>query len=233
MLELQNITAGYKKTAVLNNLNTTCAKNKVYALIGKSGCGKTTLFKAICGFIPHEGQIFLNGAPLDIKKQRIALLPQKNSLVKWQTLRQNIMLPLKLRGAFAPSLFNSITRELGITKLLDKYPNHVSGGERQRAAVARAFLACPDLLLLDEPFSALDINTKEDVHKLFLKVLQNRRVTTLLITHDIAEALYLAEKILVLKDGGITACVDNPLFGQENAKQDLYPTAQQTLKELL
>ena len=234
MLSLKNVSMGYDEKALLKNVNIDFAENRIYALLGKSGSGKRTLLKGISNILPHMGEITLKDKPLNVKKQRLALVPQKNSLVKWQTVRQNILLPHKLRKEVAPQNLEELCAELGIAHLLDKYPGHLSGGEQQRAAIATALLFQPDILLLDEAFSALDAITKDEVHTAFLNAITKHKVTTVFVTHDIDEALYLAESIIILKNGNLLENMENPLFGITKQEKPLaYSKSHQEIKELI
>jgi len=236
LLSLENISAAYGKKTVINELNLEFSKDRIYAIIGKSGSGKSTLLNVLAGIKPYAGSITLNGETLDSGKHRIALVPQKGSLIPWKTVRQNICLPAFLRKSTDSELtgkLEKLTDELGISTLLDKYPNHISGGEQQRVAVARALLFSPDLLLLDEAFSALDAITKSEVQQVFFTAISKRSVNTILVTHDINEALYLAEEIFVMKDGKCTKSIEqNDLFGREKEQFPLeYNEAACLLKE--
>ena len=213
MLTLENLTISYGEKRVIEHLDMELENQRIYAIIGKSGSGKSTLLKAISAVHPYEGRILLNDHPLNVREHKVALVPQKNSLIKWKTIRKNITLPLTLRNLYEAERFDDLCREVGIEEILDAYPNHISGGEQQRAAICRAFLFQPDVLLLDEAFSALDAITKDDVHQAFLKTIGRHKVTTLLITHDMDEALLLAEQIFILKDGRCGKPLNNPLFG--------------------
>lgn len=226
MLTIENLSVSYGEKQVLRNIQIQLEDERIHAVIGKSGSGKTTLLRAICGIQPFSGRVLLNNSVVNAHKHRLALVPQKNALIPWQTIRDNITLPLLLRGGYEEDAFQEMCRNMGIRRILDKYPNHVSGGEQQRAAICRAFLFHPDLLLLDEPFSALDAITKDEVREIFLSTIRSHKVTTLLITHDMDEALFLAERIFVLKDGYCRPALSNPLFGitreeEENRYRDM------------
>lgn len=234
MLSLKNVSVGYDTKPLLKNITMDFAENKIYALLGKSGSGKSTLLKGISHILPHTGEITLKGEPLNVKQHRLALVPQKNSLVKWQTVRQNILLPHKLRKEAAPQNMEELCTELGIDTLLHQYPTHISGGEQQRAAIATALLFRPDVLLLDEAFSALDAITKDEVHTAFLNAITKHKVTTIFVTHDIDEALYLAETIIILKNGTLYQTLANPLFGISKQENPLaYSQSYQQIKALI
>lgn len=215
ILKLDKVSVNYLNKKALEDITVEFRDQKIYALVGKSGSGKTTLAKAVAGILPYEGEITLNGIRPDKKKHRIALVPQNHGLIPWKTVADNITLPLKLRGIYDKEALMSVAEELGITELLSAWPNHISGGEQQRAAMARAFLAKPHVLILDEAFSALDAITKEDAHKTFLKVYTKHKVTTLLITHDVEEALTLSQTVVVLKEGRLKEIFDNPLWAKD------------------
>lgn len=214
MLQLENVSIGYKQNLVIRGLSYTFESAKIYAIVGKSGSGKSTLLKAIAAILPYSGDIRLNGEMINRSRHRLALVPQNNSLVRWKTVGYNIAFPTKNRGVFNERAMADICTELGISHLLAQYPNHISGGEVQRAALARAFLSQPDLLLLDEPFSALDTITRSEVHAVFRKTYERHKITTILITHDMEEALYLADTILPFQSGSIAESRENPFGGQ-------------------
>ncbi len=216
LLALQNVCVSYGTKQILTNINLQLQNHKIYAILGKSGCGKSTLLQTLAGIQPYTGSITLQNKKLDSRRHRIAFIPQKNSLIPWQTVEQNIRMPFSLRQLPQPQHLENLCQELGIHTLLLKYPNHISGGEQQRVAIARAFLFTPDLLLMDEAFSALDAITKEEVHHIFAATIAKHKVSTLFVTHDISEALYLAEEIYVLRDGKLQKPFDkNELFGQD------------------
>lgn len=234
ILKLSRVSVQYKNKIALNSINAEFPAPGICAIVGKSGSGKTTLAKAIAGILPYEGEITLNGEKPDPRRHRIALVPQNLGLIPWKTVAENIALPLKLRQVYNEADLQAITQELGIGHLLKAWPNHLSGGEQQRVAMARAFLAQPHILLLDEAFSALDAITKDEAHQTFLRACGKRRVTTLIITHDVAEALTLAPTIVVLKAGNIAQTLDNPFWGQaREADFPAYLALERRIKEAL
>lgn len=220
MLELKDLRVKYDNKEALNGITWKFQENSVYGVVGKSGSGKTTLAKAVAGILPFSGSVTLGDENLNPKVHRIALVPQNHGLIPWKTVADNITLPLKLRGVYREEAFVSVTKELGIDHLLQAWPNHISGGEQQRVAMARAFLAQPHVLILDEAFSALDSITKDEAHQVFLQAYGSYRVTTLLITHDVEEALALSHHVLVLKEGAISAAFENPF--RDRKKEECY-----------
>lgn len=215
-LETKNLSASYDGQIALGKTNFSLAEGRVAAIIGPSGCGKSTLLKAIAGLIPYEGEIFLDERPLDPQRQKIGFMPQDYGLLPWQTVRENILLPQRIRRhqETTEGKLNYWLERLGLVGLAERYPRELSGGERQRVALARTFLFEPDILLMDEPFSALDAITRENMQEIFLSLWRENSVTTLLVTHYAEEALYLSHKIILMSWGGeIKKIMDNPVFG--------------------
>ena len=190
---------------VLRDVSLTLREGELVCLLGVSGGGKTTLFNVISGLLrPDEGQVFLDGEDVTGKPGQISYMLQKDLLLPYRTIQDNVALPLLLRGmkkkearAKATALFPQFGLE-GTEKL---WPAQLSGGMRQRAALLRTYLFSQNVALLDEPFSALDTLTKSAVHQWYLEVMDQIRLSTLFITHDIDEAILLSDRIYLLMDG--------------------------------
>lgn len=236
MLSITNLSAGYDASPVLQNFSLCLQKGTIYALIGPSGCGKSTLLRILCGIHPHYGgSITLNGIPWQKAQVSIGYVPQQYGLLEWKTIEDNIFLPLKVgrrKNASSP-LAQEVIETLGIKDLMNRYPKEISGGQKQRVALARAFIMQPDILLMDEPFSALDALTSEASQNLFLSLWKKWQITTLFITHNMYEALAVGQKILVMSREAqtITAHLDNPCFGNRGhgATQELVRSITQHL----
>lgn len=207
MLRIKHLSAGYGQNLILSDFSLDLEEGEIYALIGPSGCGKSTLLKVLCGILPvRAGSIEFHGQAVGAERRlSIGYVPQNYGLLDWKTIQANIMLPLRVgpaaqRQAYKAGAgdFADIIAELGLGDLLKRYPQAVSGGQKQRAALARAFLGRPDILLMDEPFSALDAFTSQASQALFLEIWRKRRVTTLFITHNMAEAAALGTRILLM-----------------------------------
>ena len=195
-------------------------------LIGPSGSGKSSLLNIVAGNLTHyTGDVHIDAHPIDYKKHHIGFVAQNFGLLPWKTVYQNVLLPLKIKKQPLPTYearINDILTQLGIAELKNRYPHQLSGGQMQRVSLAKALVMPLDLLLLDEPFSALDAITRERANGLFLKVWQALQPTTLLVTHSIEEAVYLGQKIVILsQQGKILEAFDNAAFGLENPRAQM------------
>lgn len=227
MLEIKNVDVYYDKnqSEVLREINLQIETGEIYAIIGPSGCGKSTLLKAISGLTPYsKGEILLNKEKLSAKHHTIGLIPQNYGLLPWKTVFDNILLPLNIKGRQIDKAFlnyiDEVMEKLEISTLKERFPNNLSGGQKQRVAIARSFVLQPDILLMDEPFSALDALTRENIQELFLKIWKEQNITTLLITHSVEEAIYLGTKIVIMSPlpGRIIKILDNPVQKIENKR---------------
>ncbi len=228
-LEVNGLTVRYvggtEPVEALGPLDLMVDAGEICAVIGPSGCGKSTLLHVLAGALRGDaGQALLGGVPVDPVAQAIGLVPQSFGLLPWKTVRQNCLLPARIRRqplGEASERLGEIAARLSIDNLMDRYPGELSGGQRQRAAVARAFAMAPALLLLDEPFSALDELTREEAQRLFRELWRQRPTTTVFVTHSIEEAVFVAGRIVVLTRGpGQVACsIANPLFALDDPRQ--------------
>ena len=206
-LEVRNVSLAFGDNQVLRDVSIHLKEGELVCLLGVSGGGKTTLFNVISGLLrPDEGQVFLDGEDVTGQPGRISYMLQKDLLLPYRTIEDNVALPLMLRGmkkkearAQAAALF----AQFGLEGTEKKWPGQLSGGMRQRAALLRTYLFSQNVALLDEPFSALDTLTKSAVHEWYLKVMEDIRLSTLFITHDIDEAILLSDRIYLLMDGRI------------------------------
>jgi len=231
MIKISNLNVSYKNkgelTKVIKNVNLKIEKTSICAIIGPSGCGKSTLLKVLAGIIlDYEGEVLVDGIVLNPKIHRIGLIPQNYGLVKWKTVEENIFMSAKIKDGkknIDKAFYEKLLNELKIKEFVKRYPKELSGGQMQRISMARSLLLKPNLLLMDESFSALDAITKEDVQKLFLEVWQEHKVTTIIVTHDTAEALYLAKDIVVFSGspGEIVEVIKNPLVGRVKMELDI------------
>jgi ABC-type nitrate/sulfonate/bicarbonate transport system ATPase subunit len=201
------------------------AEGDSVAVIGPSGCGKSTLLLAMAGLLaPTSGNMEVGGEPVSRPRLRTSLILQDFGLLPWKTVRENAELGLRIRrypSSERRSRAAEALARVGLTDFLGLYPSELSGGMRQRLALARALALDADLLLMDEPLSALDALTREDLQDLLLALWLDRKHTSVLVTHSIEEAVYLGRSVLVMspRPGRIAAVVDNPGMGSSAYRQ--------------
>ena len=203
------------------------------ALVGPSGCGKSTLLRLVGGLLaPDEGEVLMNGAPVTGPRTEIGFVFQAANLMPWRTVLDNIALPLDVLGAATTGVAASgmtsadarrearrLSDLVGLQGFEQAYPRQLSGGMQQRVVLARALIHRPRLLLLDEPFGALDALTRERMNFELLRVWQLRQATVILVTHSIAEAVLLADRVMVMgpRPGHVTATIPIPLHRPRSA----------------
>ncbi|MBN1287424.1 MAG: ATP-binding cassette domain-containing protein [Anaerolineae bacterium] len=218
MIEIENLTFAYpNQPPVFEHFSWHAARGEAWAVIGPSGCGKTTLLYLIAGLrAPTGGMIRIHGAPVTRPRPETGLILQDHGLLPWATVEKNARLGLTIRSFYGPDGKHAPRggarlskaqeaervaywlRRLGIDALAGKYPSQLSGGQRQRAAIARTLVMQPDLLLMDEPFSALDVTTRTDLQNLTVELRGEANLTSVIVTHNIEEAVFLGTKILAL-----------------------------------
>jgi NitT/TauT family transport system ATP-binding protein len=235
MIHISSVDFAYPRLPLLfENFSLEIPRGETWAILGPSGCGKTTLLYLLAGLrFPARGTIEIDGEQLARPRPHSGLILQDYGLLPWSTVRENVELGLRLRkfygedGTHAPVNFqpkNSVAywlERLGIDEVADQYPSQLSGGQRQRTAIARTLALEPDLLLMDEPFSSLDAVTREDLQNLTLSLCAENRLTLVVVTHSIEEAVVLGRKILLLDTAPITAprVFENPTAGKENHRE--------------
>jgi len=233
-IEIENVTVSFKTpkgvyTAV-KDITLTVKKGEIVALIGHSGCGKSTLMGTISGMVkPTQGSVSANDATVEGPGPDRGIVFQNYSLLPWLTVYKNIYeaVDSAIKNKSAAEKRELVEANLKMVKLWehkDKLPGHLSGGMKQRVAIARAFAINPSILLLDEPFGALDALTKSNMHVELLKLwnLDHRNKTIVMVTHDIEEAIFLADRVVVMNNGPqatIKEIVDVPLARPRNKKQ--------------
>ncbi len=177
-------------------------EGETLCIVGPSGCGKTTLLRSLAGLIqPTEGQVLLDGKPLTQPSEKVAMVFQHFGLFPWKTVLENVSYGLKLRGVPRSEWGSRVRRYLdlvGLTGFENAYPYQLSGGMQQRAGLVRALAVDPDVLLMDEPFAALDAQTRELLQEELLRILEQERKSMVFITHSIDEAILLGDRIAVM-----------------------------------
>ncbi len=206
LLELKDVCFSYHtpqgETVALSHISFSVAQGEFLAIVGPSGCGKSTILNLICGLLsPEKGEILFHGEASGGRTANIGYMLQKDHLLEWRTIWQNVILGLQIQRLLAPDrlqLVREMLKTYGLEKFRDAYPSQLSGGMRQRAALIRTLALQPDLLLLDEPFSALDYQTRLNVGDDIGKIIRRESKTAVLVTHDISEAVSMADKVLIL-----------------------------------
>ncbi len=206
LLELKNVSYAYHspqgETYAISNLSFSVDKGEFIAIVGPSGCGKSTLLSLICGLItPESGSIYIDGREVSGKEPGIGYMLQKDHLLEWRTIYRNVVLGLEIQRKLTPEAKEQVEQMLvtyGLAKFRDAKPSELSGGMRQRAALIRTLALNPDLLLLDEPFSALDYQTRLTVCDDIASIIRREKKTAVLVTHDLGEAISVADRVLVL-----------------------------------
>ena len=206
ILELRKINFSYHtpagETRALSDITLALAPGEFAAVVGPSGCGKSTLLSLIAGLIkPESGEILLNGSPLTENSSDIGYMLQHDHLFEWRSVYRNVLLGLEIRGkldAASKKKASQMLEQYGLGQFANVRPSQLSGGMRQRAALIRTLILDPELLLLDEPFSALDYQTRLTVSDDIGQIIRRSGKTALLVTHDLSEAVSLADRVFVL-----------------------------------
>lgn len=225
MIECVDLNIHYGKTLAVEQLNMTINQGEAVTVVGESGCGKTSLLHAIAGIIqPSKGRVLVKGQEVEGIGHGTAIILQADGLFPWKTVEDNVMMALlkfKLPSRQARALSRQALDDLGIAQLGHKYLHQISGGQRQRVAIARSLVQEPEVLLMDEPTGALDMITKEKFQDSLHKLFDGRQITSVMVTHDIEEAVNLGMKIVVMKEGRLLQIIDNPLYGMADLRSDL------------
>ncbi len=193
---------------VVDGIEWAIGQGEFRCLVGRSGCGKTTLLKVAAGLLqPTEGSIFIDGAEVLEPSAQVGFIFQTPTLLEWQSVTDNTLLPISLKRSPTKEdrhKANDLLDLVGLNDYTARYPRELSGGQQSRVAIARALINDPAVLLLDEPFAALDAITREELQDDLLRLCELSQTTVLFVTHDIAEAVYLADRVAVMESGQLT-----------------------------
>ena len=229
ILNFDNVSYQYSGESVniIDRLSFSVEPGSFHCIIGISGCGKSTIFRMTNGLLqPKSGTILINGNPVAGQKHYCGYMPQKDMLFPWRTIGENLALPLEIQHKYTKAeqreLIDAALADVGLDGCRNKRPDELSGGMRQRAAFARTMLTGSDLLLLDEPFSALDFLTRLSMQEWLLEQWQRHKKTILFITHDVEEAVFLSSSIFVVKQTPIHTLREIPIpMDVPRKRQDL------------
>ncbi len=206
LLEIKNITMKYQdinsEVTAIDNISFNVKEGEFVVIIGPSGCGKSTLLSIICGILkPSSGEVYIDGTKTTGITPKIGYMLQRDNLLEWRTIYKNILLGLEIQRRIddANLLYvDKLLKTYGLYEFKDSYPSQLSGGMRQRAALIRTLVTNPEILLLDEAFSALDYQTRLAVTDDVYSIIKKEKKTTVMITHDIPEGISMADRVIVL-----------------------------------
>lgn len=203
ILRLESVSLIYHspdgETLAIQDLDLDVQEGEFLALVGPSGCGKSTLLSMAAGLIrPTSGKVYLYGEEVTGVSPRVGYMLQRDHLFEWRTIWQNVTLGLQVRRQAVPEKVTELLKTYGLYEFRNSKPSELSGGMRQRAALIRTLAIDPDVLLLDEPFSALDYQTRLELGDDMSRIIRNEKKTALFVTHDIAEAVSIADRVIVL-----------------------------------
>ncbi|MCK5736081.1 MAG: ABC transporter ATP-binding protein [Spirochaetaceae bacterium] len=231
-LEMRNITRRWPGgEPVFKNLSLTVSRGSICCLLGPSGCGKSTLLRCAASLDPVEtGETLVDGKTVEgPSRERQLILQDDRQLFPWMTIIENVSFPVRLGDVGNSGGTKKLLNMVGLADSENLYPSQLSGGMKQRAVLARALAAEPELLLLDEPFGALDSEIRKRLHGVILNIHQEKKLTILLVTHDVSEALVLSDTIVYMNSNGELSSpetnplgysrdMENPLFFQETLR---------------
>ena len=213
------------KLGALGDVSLEVSPCEFVCLVGPSGCGKSTLLRVMSGLLyPSKGHVYLRGQPLDGPSDDVGLVFQGANLMPWRTVWRNIALPLELRGLDVAQIRERVTSLIGLVGLRGfehSYPHELSGGMAQRVAIARALVYDPEILLLDEPFGALDALTRERMNLELLRIWEAQRKTVVMVTHNITEAILLADRVVMMTSRPGRVVAELPVTLPRPRSQDL------------
>ncbi len=212
--------SGKKSAEILKNVSFVLKEGEILSILGKSGIGKSTLLSILAGILPSNGAVRLGDPVLNPKFHTISYMPQNYGLLPWKNVWQNCILPFKIRKIPTnKAALNELLDKLKISDYIKRYPSKLSGGQLQRVALVRAICIRPDLLLMDEPFSALDLQLRNEAMSVFLDTIKSYNCSTIIVTHSLKEAMFLGDKIAVLNENSFSVTA-NPFIGSNQVSEE-------------
>jgi len=228
IIEIKNLSKLYNDRSILKNIELTIETGEFLCIIGPSGCGKSTLLNLIGGFIQSDsGSITFQGDPVEKPNRECIMVFQEfDQLFPWKTVKGNVEFPLrndknKLSKVKIEELSDANIEMVKLKDFKDFYPHQLSGGMKQRTAIARALVTTPKVLLMDEPFGSLDVQTKSELHHTLLDIWKKTRTTIIFVTHDVREAIHLADQIIIIKDGEVCRRIENKNKDNEETMKEI------------
>jgi ABC-type nitrate/sulfonate/bicarbonate transport system ATPase subunit len=200
-IQVRDLSKHFGDLVVLNHMNFDIYEGEFLCVVGPTGCGKTTFCNVVTRLLPPTGgSVSVDAEPINYKKHNIAFIFQEPSALPWRTVWDNVKIGLEIKGVAASEIKRRVTEVLeltGLIKFKDFFPNQISAGMKQRVAIARAFVIEPDMLLMDEPFGQLDTSTRFHIENSLVDLWKKKKQTVIFVTHNLEEAVYLSERILV------------------------------------
>ncbi len=219
ILSVEGVCKSYQtpqgETVALQDVSFSMEKGEFFSVVGPSGCGKSTLLSIVAGTLsPTAGRVQVAGETVAGPSPHIGYMLQQDNLLEWRTVRQNVLFGLEIRRRLTPEMKERADRLLetyGLSEFADRHPSQLSGGMRQRVALIRTLAVEPDILLLDEAFSALDYQTRLEVTEDVYRIIRREQVTALMVTHDIPESICMGDKVLILSQRPATIREELPI----------------------
>lgn len=237
-IEIHDVTQRFRTPtgdsfSAIEEINLEIREGQFVAIVGPSGCGKSTLLNIISGLLPpSQGTVLVKGDPVEGVQQHVGYMPARDSLLPWRSVQRNVEFPLEIQRRLTEDERTervlNLLDSVGLAGFADYYPHAISQGMRQRVAIARTFATQPEILLLDEPFSALDAQTRVVIQDLFLSIWEREHRTVVLITHDVAEAVALADRVVVMtpRPGRIKSTYEIDLTRPRSVEHLMFEEAQ-------
>lgn len=239
ILSVKNLTKKFGDLLVLDEVSFDVKKHEFLCVVGPTGCGKTTFLNSVTKlYEPSAGEILLNGRPVDLSRDNVSYIFQEPSSMEWLNVEENVGFGLDIkgiRGAEKQKAVDEVLEMVGLSEFRKYYPNEISASMLQRVVIARAFATKPDLLLMDEPYGQLDIELRYKLEDELIRIWQQSETTVIFITHNIEEAVYMSENILVLtnKPAKIKARVPNNLPRPRNVVDRDFVALRNEITELI
>jgi ABC-type nitrate/sulfonate/bicarbonate transport system ATPase subunit len=200
-IQVRDLSKHFGELVVLNHMNFDIYDGEFLCVVGPTGCGKTTFCNVVTRLLPStDGSVTVEDEPVNFKKHNIAFVFQEPSCLPWRTVWDNVKIGLEIKGYSKKDIKDKVSEVLeltGLTKFKDFFPNQISAGMKQRVAIARSFVTEPDMLLMDEPFGQLDTSTRFHIESSLVKLWERKKQTIIFVTHNLEEAVYMSERILV------------------------------------
>jgi NitT/TauT family transport system ATP-binding protein len=205
VVDIHNLVVSFGGYTAVNGVSLSVREGEFVALVGPTGCGKSTILNSIAGFLkPASGTVKLQGKPVSKVSNEVGYLFQQDSLLRWKSVRQNIGLGPQFRGDPANAIEQDVSRwlaKVGLARFGDRYPQQLSGGQKKRVQMAQCLIMGPKVILMDEPFSALDVHTRHLMQNELLRLWEEQKAGVVFITHDLEEAIALADRVVVMSAG--------------------------------